>query len=506
MYEFAEPYSDAYKLKNIIVCNEVMTAEAKPKGHRNASPRRIHFGIGRKMMSFFRSSKSGRGKPRSQHTPIFSKIHPAKRPALHSRRQSSNEDEPECFHRAIGNILLMSQFFGILPIRYIRSSSVRNFSFYKFAPRVIYSYFVLLAISVMTSISFLHLFRTLNANSFQTKGGIADATVGAMFYGNSLLGNLMFLRLCPKWISIQHDWRAMERLIDNNGKWKGPVLRWRFTLISSTILSLALLEHILSMVNNTPSDVWFGKKNLEDFLIIYTNKSHRFIVRNVDYNFTLGLFIFFISKVSTFTWNFTDLFIMLVSTGLAERYKRLNARILEATPAQLSVTDWHELRECYAVLSALVKKVDNEISGIILLSFTNNIYFICLQLLNGLSPSTAEHPIINSIYFFGSFIFLIGRTTAVTLLTARINDQCKLILPILYNCPSVNYCREAQRLQQQIATDDVALTGHRFFSITRNFMLAVAGAIVTYEVVLLQFNIALQRDEELNNMAAGSNG
>lgn len=59
-------------------------------------------------------------------------------------------------------------------------------------------------------------------------------------------------------------------------------------------------------------------------------------------------------------------------------------------------------------------------------------------------PSGSENPIINSIYFFGSFIFLIGRTTAVTLLTARINDQCKVILPCLYNCPSVNYCLEVK--------------------------------------------------------------
>ncbi|CAB0037320.1 unnamed protein product [Trichogramma brassicae] len=89
-------------------------------------------------------------------------------------------------------------------------------------------------------------------------------------------------------------------------------------------------------------------------------------------------------------------------------------------------------------------------------------------------PSGDDTSLVNSIYFFGSFIFLIGRTVSVTLLTARISDQCKVILPVLYNCPSANFCTEAQRLQQQIASDDVALTGLRFFSITRNFMLAVS--------------------------------
>lgn len=168
-----------------------------------------------------------------------------------------------------------------------------------------------------------------------------------------------------------------------------------------------------------------------------------------------------------------------VSTGLAERYRSLNKSVIETSTGRLTANDWQNLRERYAALSALVKKVDSKISGIILLSFINNIYFICLQLLNGLAyvppwnyfmwsflwfyeysrvfciiwackwsdncfhrPMSEEKPIMNSIYFFGSFMFLIGRTISVTLLAARINDQCKIILPAIYTCPSVDYCVE----------------------------------------------------------------
>lgn len=49
---------------------------------------------------------------------------------------------------------------------------------------------------------------------------------------------------------------------------------------------------------------------------------------------------------------------------------------------------------------------------------------------------------INVIYFFTSFIFLVGRTVAVTLFTARINDQSKVALPCLYNCASPTYTPE----------------------------------------------------------------
>lgn len=44
--------------------------------------------------------------------------------------------------------------------------------------------------------------------------------------------------------------------------------------------------------------------------------------------------------------------------------------------------------------------------------------------------------VMTTLYFFGSFAFLVGRTVAVTLLAARINDQSKIALPAIYNCPA----------------------------------------------------------------------
>ncbi|CAB0037321.1 unnamed protein product [Trichogramma brassicae] len=252
----------------------------------------------------------------SDESTLFAKVHHRNRTeargALDTRKLSTNGDDPECFHRAISPILLLAQFFGILPINFIRAESITKLSFHKLGPRVIYSYCVVCCIVFMTSVSFLHLFVTLNASSFQTQvytytchtaraaatlneiklfyffffapparptGGIADATAGAVFYGNSLLGNFMFLRLCPRWIAVQYDWRAMERLLDKV-KTKRPRLRWRFATIAAAILGLALVEHLLSMVNNTPASVVGGNHSFEEFLAVYTQKSHGFIIKH----------------------------------------------------------------------------------------------------------------------------------------------------------------------------------------------------------------------------------
>ncbi|KAL2743554.1 gustatory receptor for sugar taste 64a-like isoform X1 [Vespula maculifrons] len=434
---------------------------------------------------------------------------------------NNNDDSEDSFHRAISPILWWAQIFGLLPLSGISANLPSSLKFKKISFRTVYAVIVASSISVMAVLSIIHMIRTLNADSFGVRGGVAEATAGAIFYGNGLCGTIMYLWLSPRWVILQNDWKAMERFIDSN-KYQRPRLRWKFIIISSVILLFALFEHALSVANNSTKFEW-GTPNstFANFLQVYTTKSHNFILESgtfvytfllgsmrttlniiklillndrftVDYSFAIGIYIFIVSKIATFVWNFTDLFVMLISTGLAERYKTLNKRLFVTAKKNANTIDWCEFRNDYAILSSLVKKVDNDISPIILLSFANNLYFICLQLLNGLSGPEAG-DILSNLYFFSSFAFLILRTCAVTLLTARINDQSKTVLPLLYNCSSSTYNIETQRLQYQLTTDDISLTGLRFFSITRNFMLALAGAIVTYEVVLLQFNVAINK-------------
>ncbi|XP_076645879.1 gustatory receptor for sugar taste 64f [Halictus rubicundus] len=404
------------------------------------------------------------------------------------RNYSPHSDNAESFHCAMGPILNMAQVFGIFPVSGVRSPSPSTLRFSIVSVLTIYSFCIIAMLLFATAVSLIFMLKSLNASTFQTRGGIGAATVGAVFYGNSLLGSILFFWLSSRWSSFQCEYRAMEQCIDSNSTEK-PRLRWKFFFISSVVLLLALVEHILSMLSNVENTEWCENRNstFRDFLEIYCLKSNFFIFDILDYNFVFGLYIFLISKVATFTWNFTDLFLMLMSTGLAERYRSLNKKLAIASRNSRSHGGWCKLREDYAILSSIVKTVDNYISPITFLSFANNLYFICLQLLNGLSIAE-DSTILNAIYFFGSFAFLIGRTTAVTLLSARIYDESKQALPYLYNCSTSSYGIETQRLQYQLATDEVALTGLRFFSITRNFMLAMAGAVITYEVVLLQFN------------------
>lgn len=91
--------------------------------------------------------------------------------------------------------------------------------------------------------------------------------------------------------------------------------------------------------------------------------------------------LLFINLALTFAWNYMDIFIMLISIGLSTRFQQINLRLsrLSCDPAPAVLL---EIRQHYVLLCELLEMVDENLAPIIMLSCTNNLYFICFQLLN----------------------------------------------------------------------------------------------------------------------------
>lgn len=123
---------------------------------------------------------------------------------------------------------------------------------------------------------------------------------------------------------------------------------------------------------------------------------------------------------------------------------------------------------------------------------------------NSPMPSTAH-----AVYFWFSLTFLITRTLALSLYSSAVHDQSKIPLQIFRACPSDSWCLEVKReitfhsyeqeiivkcvhqvkrFCEEVNTDVVALSGMKFFYLTRKLVLSVAGTIITYELVLIQFH------------------
>ncbi|XP_049532443.1 gustatory receptor for sugar taste 64f-like [Anopheles darlingi] len=146
---------------------------------------------------------------------------------------------------------------------------------------------------------------------------------------------------------------------------------------------------------------------------------------------------------------------------------------------------WGEQRQRYRNVCDLVNTVDDHVSVITMLSISNNLFFICVQILNSLN---SRPTFVHTVYFWFNLIILIGRTLATAMFAAEVNDESKRPIEVLRSIPREGWCLEAKRFAEEVTTDVVALTGLKFFSMTRKLVLNVTGAIITYELVLIQFH------------------
>lgn len=176
---------------------------------------------------------------------------------------------------------------------------------------------------------------------------------------------------------------------------------------------------------------------------------------------------------------------------------------------------WALRRKQYRVLAELCVLIDDAISQITFLSFANSLFFIAKQLLwsmryiqsnksividilysNFLMINRPMPSIPHAIYFWFSLIFIILRTLAVSLYSAEIYDQSKKPIEVLRDVPNSSWCAEVRRFSEQVVNDTIALTGMRFFVITRKLILTVCCKI--YRMIVKIVEILIKKNNFLH--------
>lgn len=97
--------------------------------------------------------------------------------------------------------------------------------------------------------------------------------------------------------------------------------------------------------------------------------------------------------------------------------------------------------------------------------------FIFSTLLSIHSPMPS---VAHTLYFYFSLMFLLGRTLAVSLYSAEIYDESQKPIKVLRCVPMDSWCFETKRFSDEVSHDTVALTGMKFFHITRKLVLSVS--------------------------------
>lgn len=221
------------------------------------------------------------------------------------------------FHRAIYPVMVLAQFFGVLPVSNIGSKCPLSLEFRRKSSRFVFAVLLLTCCGLVSELTtFWVLESGMNFNQF----------VSFVFVVANLLMSFSFLRLAKDWPQIMQIWHSIEkRLPQLDTGIKQKVFR-KIRLLGLIFILTATIEHILGL-NVVFIDLIFCPGVGDIFkAYYYANSPH--IAYFIQYSFLFGVFVKYLNVTLTFVWCFSDLFIMFISIGLSGLFKQLNEVML----------------------------------------------------------------------------------------------------------------------------------------------------------------------------------
>ncbi|CAL8122975.1 unnamed protein product [Orchesella dallaii] len=419
------------------------------------------------------------------------------------------------FYSCIRPLLRFGKILGLIPVGNLWSDSVdvEKLGFrWKSYPAAI-SVLITLILSINALFSFLDLFRR-----FAGKGGgnateLAFAAKGPLFYLTVLLIYLFFLLKAKTMLKLFTTWRKVSNEL--NLRVVDETLARSVKVLATVIYVSASLDFVASSLTQFPiierTSTQNGKEHGFTPLETYYNRSHPFWAFYIPFHPIVAVILLICSLVSVLAWNYADVITIVFSRALYFKFKTL----VEETEKRLIPSEekhqfqklhgitWTEVRRDHLTLCKLLDDVEAFLSPLIFLSYSINIFFICLQLHQGLTP-VPDRTILDSVDSAWTFLHLIFRLTMMSLTASKINEYAHQIASSIQKCSSSEYCKEVERLERMLGTGPLGLSGLGCFVITRAFMLVVISVIFTMEIVLLQTSatgsttVALQKESPLS--------
>ncbi|KAJ3633598.1 hypothetical protein MTP99_010536 [Tenebrio molitor] len=366
---------------------------------------------------------------------------------------------------ALKNAMLVAQFFGFFPLHGVTSSSPGSLKFSWISIKTIYACFTFL-MTVFSAVCQLYRMVTVEINILQMNCFI--------YLICPVFSSVFFIKLAKEWPQFMKDWHSVEIAMGNFGI--STNTKRKINLILGWFTLGFLVDHIPLESYRLVDSIKCSKTLSDGIRHYYVNASFPFIFDGpLDYSLWKAAIFQVTNFQITFCWIYIDTFIILISQAFAVRMNQSRAKIEALIASKVkTILVWRNVREEHHRLCRLCFQLDQKISYLVLMSFFGNLYFLLAQLFNTLRP-------INDI---------------LQRIAASINDENRNILRQLLSTPSVVYNFEIERLIYQITHKSVGISGKNFFQITRGLILKIAGAIVAYELVLIQFNNYLLQEPE----------
>ncbi|KAG8280055.1 sweet taste receptor activity protein [Homalodisca vitripennis] len=231
------------------------------------------------------------------------------------------------------------------------------------------------------------------------------------------------------------------------------------------------------IIGNFPSFRQCSEDISELFLLsVYAMQYYIFLVTDFSLYKTVISVVFLIHRCLMNVYD--ELTIIVFTYSLYLQFRQLQEHLFKAKDKRMPITYCTKMRETYNQLSRLTRRLDDHLAWMTLVCFASNLYFICDLLLRTLSFKK-NSSLTNWLTLY-ILLFTLVRTFGAALMASAVHNESKKLIPLLSSITSDSYNREVGRFQMQVIHSEIMITGCNFFSLTRSFILTVAGTIATY--------------------------
>nr|CAI5818949.1 unnamed protein product [Callosobruchus analis] len=245
---------------------------------------------------------------------------------------------------------------------------------------------------------------------FVKDGIVLQNAAPMMFYAMACSNAVVFVNIARHWANILKEWVHVEKAFRSYKKINS---KKRFIRIFSIYSVMSSVEHLLFILNG----IYLAKNCTnperepgEKFFVLLFPNVYTFM----RYSIWSGIVVKVVNLTSTFVWLFSNVILILISVELTSKFDQIVEKIKFNKIADKIF--WRNIREDYQKVCSLCMLVEEHISPLILISYMHDIFFLCMQLYNSLRERT---EVIETVYFFYSFGFIVMRLLSLTLYGAH---------------------------------------------------------------------------------------
>ncbi|KAJ3654545.1 hypothetical protein Zmor_013724 [Zophobas morio] len=325
-----------------------------------------------------------------------------------------------------------------------------------------------------------------------------------IFNSMTFLSHVTFIRLAKEWPSLMESWNFVEKRMQYgrirvNVRRKCKFIAIVFVLVRTVHLITRQLYYITT-ISKSASTLTEGLKYYFNKVFLYS-----YIFRIFGYDPYRAVIVLIVSYVSAFGYLFVDIVIILICLSFSLRLIQLKSKI------KLLIKDkirnkvlWKSLRTEHFYLCKLCASINDKLGNLILLSYATNLYLI---IIDWFGAARIERSFLKKAHYSMSIIIDTSKLIAVSWYAASVHEENNNVFKCLLSIPSFLYNLEIERFTNQAIFMKCVISGKKLFTITRGTIFKIAGALVTYELVVLQFNTKLipNYDDEIHYSGTGFN-